>query len=75
MTEVEKLLNAIENGDVTVMDCKLRDTGEPVSVICIVEHGVDGAVKMTPVAGLFNGNPYDLLLPGDYDEQTTSSAA
>jgi hypothetical protein len=75
MTEVEKLLRAIEDGDVTVMDCKLRDTGEPVKVLCTVETDADGAIKMTPVAGLFSSNPYDLLLPGDYNEQKATPAA
>jgi len=64
MSDFDKLLKAIEEGNVTTMDCRLRDTGESVSVICVVEHSEDGAVVMTPVAGLFKGNPFDLLIPG-----------
>jgi len=59
------LLKAIEDGNVVLMDCKLRETGESVAVICAVNHDPDGALNMVPIAGMFNGNPYDLLSPPD----------
>ena len=61
----EKLLKAIEEGNATLMDCKLRDTGEPVTVICTVEEQEGGGISMTPFAALFNGNPYDILVSRD----------
>jgi hypothetical protein len=68
----ETLLKAMEDGNIALMDCKLRETGESVAVICAVNQDADGGVTMVPMAGFFNGNPYDLLSPpdaeGGYDE-------
>jgi len=63
----DTLLKAIEDGNVVLMDCKVRETGESVATICAVNHDADGGLSMVPLAGFFNGNPYDLLMPPDPD--------
>jgi len=64
--QFETLKQAFANGDIALMECQRKDTGEIVSVICAVN--VTGRSKkfeyrFVPFAQLFNGNPYDLLEP------------
>jgi hypothetical protein len=58
----EMMLEAARNGDLALMDCTLKATGEHVAVITAVS--VKGKqYLMTPIAMFFNGNPYELLDP------------
>lgn len=58
----ETLREAFRNGDVCLMDCTDKETGEHVAVICTVQF--DGTLyNTTPFAKFFNGNPYDTLEP------------
>jgi hypothetical protein len=65
----ETLKSAFASGDVALMDCIEKSTGEHVAVICCM--GWDDATKeylITPFAKFFNGNPYELLSsPLEYD--------
>ena len=56
------LQEAFGNGDVALMECTDRESGEAVSVICAV-HREEGEFVLTPLAKMFNGNPYAELLP------------
>lgn len=58
----ETLRVAFARGDVALMDCTEKATGEHVAVICAVVQDEKGYV-FTPFARFFNGNPYDLLTP------------
>lgn len=61
----ETLKQAFANGDVCLMDCIERSTGEHVAVICAV-HKEGKEYAFTPVARFFNDNPYELLVsPND----------
>lgn len=56
----ETLTGAFKSGEVCLMDCIERLTGEHVAVICAVVF--DGKhYIMTPFAKFFNGNPYEIL--------------
>lgn len=58
----ETLRDAFLSGDVAMMDCVEKDTGDHVAVICAV--GKDGdEFTFTPFAKFFNGNPFELLEP------------
>jgi len=58
----ETIKRAVRNGDVALMSCTDKDTGEMVPVLCAVElHG--GEYEFKPLAKLFNGNPYEEVLP------------
>ena len=63
----DTLNKTFKNGDVCLMDCIEKATGEHVAVICAVTF--DPGTKeyvMTPFAKFFNGNPYELLInPND----------
>ncbi|MDB4778241.1 DUF6117 family protein, partial [bacterium] len=58
----ETIKQAFENGDVALLECQLKETGERVAVITAVYHD-DGEICFVPFAMLFNGNPYELLNP------------
>lgn len=68
----ETLCRAIKAGDVALMDCIEKETGEHVAVLCAVEH-MDEEYVFIPFVRFFNGNPYELLLnPNDpeYEKAT-----
>ena len=59
----ETLRQAIQNGDVALMECQLVSTGESTAVICAVNRKPDQSVAFVPIAQLFAGDPYTLLNP------------
>lgn len=58
----ETMVRAIKNEDVAIMECKEIGTGEIVAVVVAMNETEDG-VEFVPLAKLFNGNPYEELLP------------
>ena len=63
----QTLCRAISNGDVVLMECTDSDFGNPVVVVCAVERDGD-TFEMKPLAKLFNGNPYEELIPPEMEE-------
>ena len=63
----ETLSEAFEAGDVALMECELRGTGEEVAVICAANRLENGEIEFVPLAMFFNGNPYELLNPPNPD--------
>ena len=45
------------------MECVDKATDKKVAVICVFSKDSDGMITATPFAKLFDGNPYDELLP------------
>lgn len=58
----ETLKQAAAHGDLALMECQSSATGMPVMVICAVNRGQD-EFEFVPVAKLFDGNPYDEVIP------------
>jgi len=56
------ILRAFANGQVALMECTNKGTGEQVAVICAVSH-VREDFAVVPLAQLFNGSPCDVLEP------------
>ena len=63
----ETLCKAIRHGDVCLMECTDAATGKPVMVICAVQRDGD-SFEMMPFAKLFDGNPYEELIPPTVEE-------
>ena len=62
----ESIKRAFENGDVALLECQLKSTGETVAVITAVNR--EGAeFGFVPFAMMFNGNPYEILNPPSAD--------
>jgi len=58
----ETLKQAVANGDLALMECQSSATGKPVMVLCAVNRSRD-EFEFVPVAKLFDGNPYDEVIP------------
>ena len=60
------LERAIENGDAALMECTDKETGNPVSVICVANRNEDD-MEFIPVARMYTfeegDNPFDTLNP------------
>lgn len=71
------LIQAVKNGDVCLVECKDVKTGIPVVTVCAVQTisseaaGKDGDLRsrdddelqVVPLAKLFDGDPYEELIP------------
>lgn len=64
----ETLTRAFREGQVCLLDCVEKSTGEHVAVICATQWNEEGEVDLMPFARFFNGNPYDMLEPPDPDK-------
>lgn len=60
----DTLTQAFKDGNVCLMECVEKETGEYVAVICAVSKDPESnEYLMTPFAKFFNENPYEVLLP------------
>lgn len=58
----QTMLRAAKAGDLALMECTDKISGKPVIVICCVNN--DGEeYEFTPIAKMFDGNPYEELTP------------
>ena len=58
----ETLERAFKNKAVALMECTDAVTGKPVIAICAV-NTVNGEYEFSPLAKMFDGNPYEELNP------------
>lgn len=58
----ETLERAFKHGDVALMECTDAVTGKPVIAICAV-NTVNGEYEFSPLAKMFDWNPYEELNP------------
>lgn len=73
----DTLRRACDAGDLALLECVDRGSGEYVAVLAAVAYNPDsGEYCLTPLARMFKGNPYDEVLPpGDTPtEEATSDA-
>jgi hypothetical protein len=63
---LKTLTRAFRNGDVALVDCRDKATGKPVVVLAMIGRDGDEYI-ITPVAKMFDGNPYDELDPPNPD--------
>jgi hypothetical protein len=57
------LIAAARNGDLGLLECTDAVTKNTVIVVVAMSSSEDGEVTMTPLAKMFDGNPYEELLP------------
>lgn len=75
-TNFQTLLRAAGNGDLALIECQDAATKKPVITICAIGRDAAGNVGMTPLAKLFDGNPYEELIPpGDPADTLIQSRA
>jgi len=59
----QTLLTAAKDDNLCLLECTDVATGKPVMVICAVMRLGDGSMQLAPFAKLFDGNPYEELIP------------
>ena len=59
----ETLQQAMLARDAALLDCRRIGSGEQVAAICAVNRQADGSIEFVPLAKLFDGNPYEEILP------------
>lgn len=64
------LLRAVHCGDTTLLECTDKETGKPVIVICAMSAGEDVMIDMLPLAKMFDGDPFEEVLPPAEEEAT-----
>lgn len=73
-TNFDTLRQAALNNDLALMDCRHRDTGEPIAVLCAANRLPRGEIGFVPLAMLFNDTPFDLLVPTTESDNDDRSA-
>lgn len=58
----ETLKKAFKNKAIALMECTDAETGKPVITVCAVNI-VNGEYELIPLAKMFDGNPFEELLP------------
>lgn len=66
-TNFDTMLRAAANGHLALLECKDARTGEPVYTVVMVSRRGD-EFEFVPVARMFEGNPYDHVIPPSPDE-------
>ena len=60
----DMLGSAFANKDVAMMECRFKESGDRVPVICITV-GSESGILMMPVALLLTFDPFESLVPPD----------
>ena len=59
----QTLGEAFKAGQVALVECRIKATGEVVATICTTYVDDQGEINFVPFATFLNGNPYELLDP------------
>jgi hypothetical protein len=66
-TNFHTLGKAFEKGDIALIECRDRNTGEPAYAICAInirrQADCEPEIEMVPFGLMFNSDPYEMLLP------------
>jgi len=68
----ETLKRACANGDLALLECKDKATGEYRAVICAVNRDDDGTVMMVPFGHLATDNPFEAYEPPEELQPVTA---
>ena len=61
----DTLFAAAQNGDLALVECTDKATGNVVIAVCAVVTYENGTTDIVPLAKMFDGSPYDELNPPD----------
>ena len=61
-TNFQTILKAAGNDELALLECREATTGRPVMTVCAVWRAGEER-HFVPLAKLFDGNPYDELIP------------
>lgn len=60
---LDTIRRAARNGDLGLMECTDTATGQPVMVLVAKWLDSDGQVNLVPLGKMFDGNPYEEVIP------------
>jgi hypothetical protein len=64
----------VEDGNLCLVECTEKETGKEITAVCgAIEIG-DGSVMFIPVAKLFEGNPFEEIVPNFKKEDKEEAA-
>jgi uncharacterized protein DUF6117 len=76
-TNFSSLAKAFRNGDVALLECRNRSSGEPAYAICAInihrQVDCEPEIEMVPLGLMFNDDPYEMLIPAsdpEFDDLT-----
>src|SRR5215510_11547250 len=65
-TNFHTLGKAFEKGDIALLECRDRNTGEPAFAICAInirrQADCEPEIEMVPLGLMFNSDPYKMLI-------------
>jgi Family of unknown function (DUF6117) len=71
-TNFHTLGKAFERGDIALLECRDRNTGEPAYAICAINifrrADCEPEIEMVPVGLMFSRDPYEMLIPASDSE-------
>jgi len=71
-TNFHTLGKAFDKGDIALLECRDRNTGEPAYAICAInilrQAGREPEIEMVPFGLMFNSDPYEILIPASDSE-------
>lgn len=62
-TNLQTLQRAAKAGDLGLMECTDAKTGQVVIVVVARRRDPEGLINMVPLAKMFDGNPYEEVIP------------
>lgn len=62
-TNFQTILDAAGDGSLCLVNCLSITTGTDVMTVCACNRYADGSVELVPLAKLFDGDPYDEVMP------------
>ena len=71
-TNFHTLGKAFEKGDIALIECRERNTGEPAYAICAInvlrQANCEPEIEMVPFGLMFKSDPYEMLIPASDPE-------
>jgi hypothetical protein len=71
-TNFHTLEKAFKNGDIALLECRDRNTGEPAYAICAInvrrQVECEPEIEMIPIGLMFKSDPYEMLIPASDPE-------
>jgi Family of unknown function (DUF6117) len=74
-TNFNTLVKAVKQGDIALLECRDRDTGESAYAICAINRirqaDREPEIEMVPFGVMFSSDPYEILIPAsdpEFDE-------
>lgn len=73
ITNFRNMVKAAKADRLALLECAEVGTGKPVATIVFVNRERSGDFEFVPVARMFDGNPFEQLIPPDPNADTIAT--